>query len=87
MPPFYNQPLPAPFELPGSTMLRFALVALLGTLSPLMACATAENSANLAAAAAPVHVPAPIRFLISFDDGPSGDRVNNSTEQVLDVLA
>ncbi|HEX7641738.1 MAG TPA: polysaccharide deacetylase family protein [Burkholderiaceae bacterium] len=31
--------------------------------------------------------PAPIRFLISFDDGPSGDRVNNSTEQVLDVLA
>lgn len=31
--------------------------------------------------------PAPIRFLISFDDGPSGDRVNNSTEQVLDALA
>ncbi len=31
--------------------------------------------------------PAPIRFLITFDDGPSGDRYNNSTEQVLDVLA
>lgn len=31
--------------------------------------------------------PAPIRFLISFDDGPSGDHLNNSTEQVLDVLA
>jgi peptidoglycan/xylan/chitin deacetylase (PgdA/CDA1 family) len=31
--------------------------------------------------------PAPIRFLLSFDDGPSGDHRNNSTEQVLDVLA
>jgi len=31
--------------------------------------------------------PAPIRFLLTFDDGPSGDRYNNSTEQVLDALA
>jgi peptidoglycan/xylan/chitin deacetylase (PgdA/CDA1 family) len=31
--------------------------------------------------------PAPIRFLLSFDDGPSGDHYNNSTEQVLDALA
>ena len=31
--------------------------------------------------------PVPLRFLLTFDDGPSGDRYNNSTEQVLDVLA
>lgn len=31
--------------------------------------------------------PAPIRFLLTFDDGPSAARYNNSTEQVLDVLA
>ena len=35
----------------------------------------------------PVATLAPIRFLLSFDDGPSGDRYNNSTEQVLDALA
>ncbi len=32
-------------------------------------------------------VPAPIRFLLTFDDGPSGDHYNNTTEQVLEVLA
>jgi peptidoglycan/xylan/chitin deacetylase (PgdA/CDA1 family) len=31
--------------------------------------------------------PAPIRFLLTFDDGPSDARYNNSTEQVLEVLA
>lgn len=31
--------------------------------------------------------PAPIRFLLTFDDGPSATRHNNSTEQVLDLLA
>jgi len=36
--------------------------------------------------AAPSHA-APIRFLLTFDDGPSGAIYNNSTEQVLDVLA
>jgi peptidoglycan/xylan/chitin deacetylase (PgdA/CDA1 family) len=31
--------------------------------------------------------PAPIRFLITFDDGPSGAKRNNPTEKVLGVLA
>jgi len=31
--------------------------------------------------------PAPLRFLVTFDDGPSAARYNNATEQVLDVLA
>lgn len=31
--------------------------------------------------------PAPIRFLLSFDDGPSAARIGNSTAQVLDTLA
>lgn len=31
--------------------------------------------------------PAPIRFLLTFDDGPSAAQYNNSTEQVLEVLA
>ncbi len=45
----------------------------------------AEDTA--APVSAPVSAPAPIRFLLSFDDGPSGDHRNNSTEQVLDALA
>lgn len=31
--------------------------------------------------------PAPLRFLVTFDDGPSALRFNNTTEQVLEVLA
>ena len=31
--------------------------------------------------------PAPIRFLLSFDDGPSATSYNNPTRQILDVLA
>ncbi len=31
--------------------------------------------------------PVPIRFLLTFDDGPAANIYNNSTEQVLDVLA
>lgn len=31
--------------------------------------------------------PAPLRFLLTFDDGPSAAKYNNSTEQVLDVLS
>lgn len=40
--------------------------------------------------AVPVHAdvtPAPIRFLITFDDGPSGSSKRNPTELILDVLA
>ena len=58
-------------------MLRHAILVLLA-----VSAATSHCSAEEAAGK-----PAPIRFLISFDDGPSGDHVNNSTEQVLDVLA
>jgi len=57
-------------------MFRRALIALLALLATASCCAQ-ETGAG----------PAPIRFLLSFDDGPSGDKVNNSTEQVLDVLA
>lgn len=42
---------------------------------------------NCQAGEALAGAPAPIRFLLSFDDGPSGDRYNNSTEQILDALA
>ncbi|MES2674753.1 MAG: polysaccharide deacetylase family protein [Pseudomonadota bacterium] len=40
--------------------------------------------------AVPLHAdvtPAPIRFLITFDDGPSGSNKRNPTELILDVLA
>ena len=57
-------------------MLRHALIALLALLAAASCCAQQTRTE-----------PAPIRFLISFDDGPSGDKINNSTEQVLDVLA
>jgi len=40
-----------------------------------------------ASAAAQGTAPAPLRFLLTFDDGPSADRHNNATEQVLEVLA
>ncbi|WP_243405273.1 polysaccharide deacetylase family protein [Solimicrobium silvestre] len=50
------------------------------------ACLANPASAELAESAAPA-TPAPIRFLLSFDDGPSGNKYNNSTEQVLEVLA
>jgi peptidoglycan/xylan/chitin deacetylase (PgdA/CDA1 family) len=39
-----------------------------------------------AATAAPVS-PLPVRFLLSFDDGPSGAGTGNTTEQILDTLA
>ncbi len=58
-------------------MLRHTLLVLLAIFTCICHC-NAEEAAG---------EPAPIRFLISFDDGPSGDRINNSTEQVLDVLA
>ena len=58
---------------------RIALFALL--------CCTAVCRAADGLASAPDSKPAPIRFLLSFDDGPSGDHRNNSTEQVLDALA
>lgn len=58
-------------------MLRHTLFVLLAVFASISHCCAEEAVAK----------PAPIRFLISFDDGPSGDRVNNSTEQVLDVLA
>ena len=58
-------------------MLRHAILVLL------VVCVSASHCGAEEAAGKP----APIRFLISFDDGPSGDHTNNSTEQVLDVLA
>ncbi|MBV8635103.1 MAG: polysaccharide deacetylase family protein [Burkholderiaceae bacterium] len=58
-------------------MLRHALFFLLAGFACISQCNADEAASK----------PAPIRFLISFDDGPSGDHVNNSTEQVLDVLA
>lgn len=37
---------------------------------------------------APVHISAPpIRFLLTFDDGPSGAKNGNPTQRILDVLA
>jgi peptidoglycan/xylan/chitin deacetylase (PgdA/CDA1 family) len=58
-------------------MLRHAILVMLAVFAYAPHCGAEEAAAK----------PAPIRFLISFDDGPSGDHVNNSTEQVLDVLA
>jgi len=51
----------------------------------LLCCAVhADGPAAATATTAP---PAPIRFLLTFDDGPSAAIYNNATEQVLDVLA
>jgi len=42
---------------------------------------------SLLAGVAHADTPAPLRFLLTFDDGPSAAKYNNSTEQVLEVLA
>jgi peptidoglycan/xylan/chitin deacetylase (PgdA/CDA1 family) len=58
--------------------IRSAFVALIA-----LACLLANNCRAEGTLAS---TSAPIRFLLSFDDGPSGDRNNNSTEQILDAL-
>lgn len=53
-------------------------------MSLLLAGTMAPGSARADGSPAP---PAPIRFLLTFDDGPRGDADNNSTALVLDTLA
>ena len=52
----------------------------------LLACLCAASAFTHCADALPP-APAPIRFLLSFDDGPSAASKNNPTRQILDVLA
>lgn len=56
--------------------------------SPLLACIAVllVLSQSASATTAPDTPPAPVRFLLTFDDGPSGSIYLNSTEQILDVL-
>jgi peptidoglycan/xylan/chitin deacetylase (PgdA/CDA1 family) len=68
--------LPAYLRSSDLRGLAAALLALACWLSPV--CQAQQQIAN---------APAPIRFLLSFDDGPSGSRLYNSTEQILDALA
>jgi peptidoglycan-N-acetylglucosamine deacetylase len=57
---------------------RLAALALLATLAPPCLASDADTPA------APT--PAPIRFLLTFDDGPSGSSWHNPTARVLDAL-
>jgi peptidoglycan/xylan/chitin deacetylase (PgdA/CDA1 family) len=66
------------------TLLKFRSVFLC-LLLPLQLLTTSIAHADSAAVTAAA--PAPIRFLLTFDDGPSAAQYNNSTEQVLEVLA
>jgi peptidoglycan/xylan/chitin deacetylase (PgdA/CDA1 family) len=52
----------------------------------LLLAACRSLPAPAVAPAAPVS-PLPVRFLLSFDDGPSGAGTGNTTEQILDTLA
>lgn len=61
-----------------------ALLRRLRLLALALLCATGAIAATPTGAAP---APVPIRFLLTFDDGPSAAVYNNPTEQILDVLA
>ncbi len=75
----------AVLRIKNKTLLKFCSVFFILGWLPTATPARADD--NAPPVPVPVTAPAPIRFLLTFDDGPSGDRYNNSTEQVLDVLA
>jgi peptidoglycan/xylan/chitin deacetylase (PgdA/CDA1 family) len=52
-----------------------------------LALAPGAHAQDLAATPRISATPAPIRFLLTFDDGPSGSDIANPTARVLDVLA
>ncbi len=69
-------------DLGYSRLQVFLLVALL--LIPFVAHAHKATSKDSTLETAP---PAPIRFLLSFDDGPSAAEIDNPTERILNVLS
>jgi peptidoglycan/xylan/chitin deacetylase (PgdA/CDA1 family) len=77
-----------PFE--KKTLLAFRSVFFIGLglgFGMLLAACATPPSLALHNGTGTALAPAPIRFVLTFDDGPSAARQNNSTEQVLDVLA
>jgi peptidoglycan/xylan/chitin deacetylase (PgdA/CDA1 family) len=75
--PFMHQ-----HRFPFAAIARTALAVLLLTLAPSL------RAANDTAPAPPEQTPpAPIRFLLSFDDGPAAAASNNPTVRILEALA
>jgi peptidoglycan/xylan/chitin deacetylase (PgdA/CDA1 family) len=68
-------------------MRRALLLLLLPAGLVLGACRTPPVNVPPAPATAPDAAMLPVRFLLTFDDGPSGARSDNSTALILDTLA
>ena len=80
-----NHPLPP--DAASLAALRFPILRKLGKCCLAIALLMALNACVSTPPPVPLPGIAPIRFLLSFDDGPSADIEANPTQRILDVLA
>jgi peptidoglycan/xylan/chitin deacetylase (PgdA/CDA1 family) len=70
---------------------HFTFPHLRALLAIVLAClchsGRADDAGEITPAIAPASIPAPIRFLLTFDDGPGSARHDNPTEKILATLA